>query len=102
MRNMIALFALAVGLLASPAANAGERTVTLAVENMYCALCPLTVRKSLEAVPGVKSAVVSYASRSAVVVYDDGGTDLAALTKATTNAGYPSAPKHFGERVDGR
>jgi mercuric ion binding protein len=37
-------------LLAPPAAFGAEKTVTLAVQNMYCAACPLTVKGSLEAV----------------------------------------------------
>ena len=51
------------------------------------------VRKSLEAVPGVSKAVVSYKDKTAVVTYDDGRTDVSALTRATTDAGYPSAPR---------
>jgi periplasmic mercuric ion binding protein len=36
---------------------------------------------------------VSYKDKSAVVTYDDAKTNVNALTTATTNAGYPSAPK---------
>ena len=82
-----------VGLLMSPAAFAGENTVTLAVQNMYCAACPFTVKSSLEAVPGVAKVVVSYADKTAVVTFDDAKTGVPALITATTNAGYPSAPK---------
>jgi len=60
---------------------------------MYCAACPHTVKASLEAVPGVAKAVVSYQDKTAIVTYDDVRTDVKALTAATTNAGYPSAPK---------
>ncbi len=81
------------GLLASSATFAAEKTVTLAVQNMYCAACPSTVRKSLQAVPGVAKVVVSFPDKTAVVKYDDTKTDVKALTAATTNAGYPSAPK---------
>jgi len=94
MRRSIAPFALVVGLLASPAVEAGEKSVTLSVQNMYCALCPLTVQKSLQAVPGVRHVAVSYASKTAVVVYDDSKTNVNALTKATTDAGYPSMPRN--------
>jgi periplasmic mercuric ion binding protein len=83
----------ALALLASVSAYAGEQTVTLAVENMYCAACPYTVKASLEAVSGVSRVVVSYEKKTAVVTYDDSRTDVKALTDATTNAGYPSAPK---------
>ena len=85
--------AVAFALLASTPAFAGERTVTLAVKNMYCAACPHTVKASLEAVPGVAKAVVSYKEKTAVVTFDDAKTDVKALTAATTSAGYPSAPK---------
>lgn len=93
MTKALASAAFATALLASSAALATERTVTLAVQNMYCAACPHIVRESLEAVPGVASVAVSFADKAAVVTYDDANTDVAALTKATANAGYPSAPK---------
>lgn len=93
MTKLLACAGLIVGLLATSAAVAAERTVTLAVKNMYCAVCPHTVKASLEAVPGVARAVVSYKDKTAVVTYDDGQVDVRALTAATTNAGYPSAPK---------
>ncbi len=89
--SMIAGSALA--LLASSNAFAAEQTVTLAVKNMYCAACPQTVKASLQAVPGVKQAVISYKDKTAVVTYDDAKADIQALIAATTNAGYPSAPK---------
>lgn len=81
------------GLLISSAAFAGEKTVTLAVQNMDCATCPFTVKSSLQAVPGVAKAVVSFADKTAVVTFDDAKTAVPALIAATTNAGYPSAPK---------
>jgi mercuric ion binding protein len=82
-----------LGLSASSAAFAGEKTITLAVQNMYCSACPITVKSSLEAVPGVTKAVVSYADKTAVVTFDDAQTAVPALITATTNAGYPSALK---------
>ncbi len=82
-----------VSLLASSAALAGEKTITLVVQNMYCSACPITVKSSLEAVPGVARVVVSYADKTAVVTFDDANTTVPALITATTNAGYPSALK---------
>ena len=82
-----------LAVLASSVAFAGERTVTLAVQNMYCSACPLTVKSSLQAVPGVAKVVVSYADKTAVVTFDDARTAVPALITATTNAGYPSALK---------
>lgn len=66
------------------------RTVTLDVKNMYCALCPITVRKSLEKVPGVAKANVDFAAKTAEVTYDPARVQPAALEEATTDAGYPS------------
>ena len=85
--------ALALCLAGSSTAFGGEKTVTLAVEKMYCAACPHTVKASLEAVPGVAKVAVSYKDKTAIVTFDDAKTGLDALTTATTNAGYPSAPK---------
>ena len=82
-----------IGALVASAAFAAERTITLAVQNMYCAACPHTVKASLEAVPGVAKVAVSYKDKTAIVIYDDSAADVKALTAATTNAGYPSAPK---------
>ena len=82
-----------LSLLASPTAFAGEKTVTLSVQNMYCSACPITVKSSLEAVPGVAKAGVSYENKTAVVTFDDARTNVPALISATTDAGYPSAFK---------
>jgi mercuric ion binding protein len=83
----------ALGLLGAPVAIAAERTVTLAVENMTCPACPHIVKQSLAAVPGVDRVQISIADKTATVTYDDSRTAIQALVDATTNAGYPSAPK---------
>lgn len=69
---------------------ADSRTVKLSVPSMNCAMCPITVRKALEKVDGVKQADVDYKTKSAVVVYDDQKASVDLLTKATQDAGYPS------------
>jgi periplasmic mercuric ion binding protein len=91
--TMTRIAAAFVALLFSSSAFAAERTVTLAVQNMFCADCPFVVRRSLETVPGVVNAMVSFKDKTAVVTYDDAKVDIKRLTDATTNAGYPSAPK---------
>ncbi|MEJ6020768.1 mercury resistance system periplasmic binding protein MerP [Ramlibacter sp. PS4R-6] len=84
----------AVALMAGAfAAHAGVRQVELSVPSMDCDTCPITIRVALMKVPGVKKAVVSYARRNAVVTFDDKATTVAALTKATEQAGYPSFQK---------
>ena len=93
MTKLVTPAAFAIIILAASSAFAGEKTVTLAVKNMYCAACPHTVKSSLERVPGVVKVTVSYKDKTAIVTYDDTKADVKALTAATTSAGYPSAPK---------
>ncbi len=94
MKNLLKTAALASILLApAGVAFAGERTVTLDVDNMTCASCPLMVRQALAAVPGVNKAEVSYRTRTATVTFDDARTTAEALTGATTQAGYPARVK---------
>jgi len=89
----LAIFVVGVAVSAASGALAAERTVTLAVQNMYCAACPHIVKGSLQAVPGVENVAVSLQQKTATVTYDDAKTNVKALTAATTNAGYPSSPK---------
>ena len=93
MSGLLTAAAVALSVFAASTALAAEKTITLAVKNMYCADCPFIVKKSLEGVPGVAKATVSYKDKTAIVTYDDSMADVQALTTATTKAGYPSAPK---------
>ena len=61
-------------------------TKTLKIEGMMCPHCEATVKKALEAVAGVESAVVSHVSGTAVVTAD--GVSDAALKDAVTAKGY--------------
>lgn len=89
--NKTLAFILAVAVIAPNAfAAAGSRTVTLDVEKMDCAVCPITVREALKKVPGVESAKVDFKSKRAVVMFDPAKTAPEALTKATADAGSPS------------
>lgn len=73
----------------------GTSTATLDVANMTCAACPITVRKALEKVPGVGSAKVDLKTHRAVVAFDPAKTTPEVLTKATTDAGFPSTVKQL-------
>jgi mercuric ion binding protein len=86
------LAALALTALAAPS-FAGTKTVVLDVPTMYCEMCPITVKKASSKVPGVSGVEVSYEKKQAVVTFDDAKATVEALTKATANAGYPSALK---------
>jgi periplasmic mercuric ion binding protein len=90
-RLLVAL-AVATALSAAGTAIAAEKTVTLAVNGMYCSACPYIVEQSLAKVGGVSNVAVSYEKKAATVTYDDQKTSLAAMTTATTQAGYPSQP----------
>ena len=58
---------------------------------MTCAVCPITVTKPLERVPGVTEAKVHFDKKTASVSFDPDKANLATLTKATADAGYPSS-----------
>ncbi|MDA8129669.1 MAG: mercury resistance system periplasmic binding protein MerP [Betaproteobacteria bacterium] len=88
MKKLVALGALIV--LMSPV-WAATQTVTLSVPGMDCAACPITVKKALTKVPGVGKTEVSLERREARVTFDDAKTNVEALTRATKDAGYPSA-----------
>ena len=88
MRKLLAALLAALMPLAAPAET--PRTAVLDVQNMTCSLCPLTVKKSLEKVPGVSQAQIDFAAKTATVTFDADKTAATALVKATTEAGYPS------------
>jgi len=92
MKNIKHLLLPCLMLIASTHSYAAEQTITLDVENMTCASCPYQVRKSLERVDGVISAEAILETGTAIVVFEDSLTTIAALTEATGNAGYPSQP----------
>ena len=89
MRNILMIAE--TNLWVSVALAGASQTVTLDVKNMYCDLCPVTVRKSLEHVPGVAEAKVDFAQKTATVKFDPDRATAAVLVKATTDAGFPSA-----------
>jgi len=94
MKSSVPLAAL-LAVLATPVL-AAQQTVTLAVPGMSCAACPITVKKALSKVDGVDRAEVDYDKRQATVTFDDAKTDVATLTRATADAGYPSSVKGVG------
>jgi periplasmic mercuric ion binding protein len=87
------LLAATLTLPAFGALAGADQTVTLAVKNMTCAVCPITVRKALEKVQGVAGVKVDFGAKTATVTFDSAKADAAALIKATTEAGYPASVK---------
>lgn len=87
MKNLLSLFAFAV--LAVPAWSA-QQTVTLSIPAMNCATCPITVKKALTRLEGVVTVKSDLDKRQTTVVFDDAKVNLAAMTQATKEAGFPS------------
>ena len=69
---------------------AAPSTITLSVPGMDCPVCPITVKKALNKVPGVSQADINFEKRVAIVKFDDSKTNAEALFRATKNAGYAS------------
>ncbi|WP_375199138.1 heavy-metal-associated domain-containing protein [Cupriavidus metallidurans] len=105
MRTIVAALLLAFGAIGLLAAGTGlparaqsadattveSQSETFAIENMTCALCPVTVRKAMEGVAGVKSVKIDFENKTATVLFDPAVTDRAAIAAASTRAGYPAA-----------
>ncbi|MFL6602528.1 MAG: heavy-metal-associated domain-containing protein [Steroidobacteraceae bacterium] len=77
-------------LLSGSALAAEPRTVTIGVEHMTCAACPITVRKALSQVAGVSASTVDMKAHTATVTFDPGRTTPDALAAAVSNAGFPA------------
>ena len=90
MRTVVIALLLSLFLGASALATPITQTAVLDVPGMTCPLCPITVRKALERVPGVEKISVDFPHRTVSIAYDAERTDVAALLKATADAGYPA------------
>ena len=86
---MVRAFWLSLALVALPV-QAEPRALRLDVQKMFCATCPITVRLALRKVTGVIDVKVTLEPPIAEVIYDDAKTSPEQLTRATTNAGFPS------------
>ena len=67
-----------------------ELTQTFAIEKMTCALCPITVKKVMQRVNGVKLVDVNFDLKTAAVVFDSSKTTAEEIAAASTNVGYPA------------
>jgi len=85
---LIALVGFATGTLATEPNN--EKTVEFTVEKMTCATCPISVRKAMERVDGVKKVEVDYESKTAVVTFDANIATAADIGNASTDVGFPA------------
>lgn len=67
-----------------------QRQATFAIENMTCALCPITVKKAMEGVAGVSTVTVDFTAKKARATYDPKRTTITRIAAASANAGYPA------------
>jgi mercuric ion binding protein len=85
-----------LGMAAALADEATLKTITLDVDGMTCNMCPVTVKKALQKLDGVKEVTAKYEGGDAGwarVTYDPAKVKLDDLTFATQEAGYPSRLK---------
>lgn len=76
-------------------ALAGEpKQIVLDVPSMNCALCPISVKKALEKVPGVLAAKADLATKTAQASYDPDRTSAEKLAKAVSDSGYPATVRN--------
>lgn len=63
---------------------------SFAIENMTCVTCPVSVRKAMMRVDGVKEVEVDFDNKIASVTYDASRTNSAEIAAASTDVGYPA------------
>jgi Cd2+/Zn2+-exporting ATPase len=66
----------------------GKNKVIVAIDNIHCADCALNIEKSVEHLPGILSAEVSYVLSSATVYYDPYRVEEDRIKRAITKPGY--------------
>ena len=91
MRQLLRMALFGLVLSFATAAAAAERTITLAVEGMTCSMCPKTVQKAINAVPGVSQCTASYEDKvgTAVVTFED-LVSIDTIVAASAEIGYPA------------
>ncbi len=92
MKNAFLAIVFGVSLSAALPAISAEQTVSMNIERMSCALCPVTVRKAIERVDGVQHVELDYDAKTATVTFDDSNTTSAEIAQASTDVGYPATP----------
>jgi mercuric ion binding protein len=94
MKRMTSLaLILVVFTLVAASANADgvqEQEATFTVDKMTCAVCPITVRKSMQRVDGVKDVSIDFDAKTATVIYDPTRTDAKQIGKASSDVGFPA------------
>jgi Cd2+/Zn2+-exporting ATPase len=76
----------------------GKSKIILDIDNIHCADCALNIERSVEHLPGILSAEVSYVLSSATVYYDPHRVEADRIKKAITKPGYV-VRETFAERT---
>ncbi len=76
----------------------GKSKIIVNIENIHCGDCALNIEHSVEHVPGVLSAEVSYVLSTATVYYDPVRVEEDQIKKAITKPGY-TVRETFAERT---
>ena len=66
----------------------GKSKITVDIDSIHCADCALNIERSVEHLPGILSAEVSYVLSSATVYYDPHRVEADQIKKAITKPGY--------------
>jgi copper chaperone len=64
------------------------RSVMLRIQGMHCDGCAQTIKTLVEREPGVKSAIVTFESSEARILYDPATTDEKRLVTAVEEPGF--------------
>ena len=75
---------------------ATPKNAVLDVENMTCPACSITIEKALDKVPGVSKARVDAKAATVTVDFDAGRTNVPAIARAITDAGFPAKARANG------
>ncbi len=76
----------------------GKSKIVVNIENIHCGDCALNIERSVEHVPGVLSAEVSYVLSTATIYYDPHRVEEERIKKAITKPGY-AVRETFTERT---
>ncbi len=92
MKSFLLAIVIIGGLSTTTSVFAADQTVSLQIEKMTCALCPITVRKAMQRTDGVQEVKVNFDTKIAIVTFDDSKTTAADIAQASTDVGYPATP----------
>ena len=66
------------------------KTVILNVPGMVCSICPITIRKALQTLHGVKKVTTNVHHKTVKVKFDPKQTTIQQILSTTKNSGYPA------------